>query len=79
VLLNAPGLAYPYGWGNDNDRILFAGRYGGIWNVYWISRTFRQVEQLTHYVRYPSWSGDMKQLAFEFNESKGNVFVADLQ
>jgi hypothetical protein len=85
VLLDRPGLAYPHGWAADNDRILFAGRYGGIWNVYWISRTSRHVEQLTRYqgvrtyVRYPSWSGDTTHLVFEFNESKGNIFVAGLQ
>lgn len=85
VLMDKPGLAYPYGWASDSDRILFAGRYGGIWNVYWISRTSRQVEQLTRYqglrtyVRYPSWSGDNHRLVFEFNESKGNIFVASVE
>jgi Tol biopolymer transport system component/DNA-binding winged helix-turn-helix (wHTH) protein len=85
VLLEKPGLAYPYGWASDSNRILFAGRYDGIWNVYWISRISRHVEQLTHYsalrtyVRYPSWSADSRRLVFEFNESKGNVFVADVQ
>ena len=84
ILLDRPGLAYPYGWASDNDRILFAGRFGGIWNLYWISRTTRHVEQLTHYqglrtyVRYPSWSLDAKRIVFEFNESKANIFLASL-
>ena len=84
-LTSEDGLAYPYGWASDSDRILYAGRYRGVWNLYWVSRTSRHVEQLTHhdklrtYVRYPNWSGDSKQLVFEFNESKGNVFVAQVQ
>jgi hypothetical protein len=34
---------------------------------------------LRTYVRYPSWSGDNHRLVFEFNESKGNIFVASVE
>ena len=68
----------------DHDRLLFAGfRLAGAWNIYTVSRTTRKVERLTSYtsmrtyVRYPDWlAGD--RLVYEFNETKGNIFVANV-
>ncbi len=85
ILYSAPGLHFASEWAPDNDKILFASLQHGAWNVYWISRTTRQVRQLTNYhsirsyVRYPVMSPNSDQVVFEFNESKGNVFTADLQ
>jgi Tol biopolymer transport system component len=65
--------------------LLFAGDRGSGWALYTLSRRIRQVERLTKdlparmYVRYPEWSPDGKHIAYEFNESKGNVFLAELQ
>jgi hypothetical protein len=29
-------------------------------------------------MRYPEWSPDGKRIVYEFNESKGNIFLAEL-
>lgn len=69
------------GWLPDHDRVFISANRGGIWNVWTLSRTTRKMVPVTHYttprtyVRYPEWlAGD--RVAFEFNETKGNVFVA---
>jgi hypothetical protein len=36
-------------------------------------------QYLRTYVRYPSWSGDNRQLADEFNKSRGNIVVATVE
>lgn len=83
VILKADQPTYVAGWMPDNDRILFAGFRDGAWNISSVSRTTGKTEQLTHYtplrtyVRYPDWlAGD--RLVYEFNETKGNIFVANL-
>jgi len=81
VLLRSDEPAYASGWMPDNDRVLFAGFRDGVWNAYTISRTTKKVERLTSYdsprtyVRYIDWlAGD--RIVYEFNETKGNIFVA---
>jgi hypothetical protein len=83
VLLRSDEPTYASGWMPDNDRVLFAGFRGGAWNAYTISRTTKKVERLTSYdsprtyVRYIDWlAGD--RIVYEFNETKGNIFVADV-
>jgi Tol biopolymer transport system component len=83
IILKADQPSYAAGWMPDGDRILFAGFREGAWNIFSVSRTTGRVERLTAYtslrtyVRYPDWlAGD--RLVYEFNETKGNVFVATL-
>jgi Tol biopolymer transport system component/serine/threonine protein kinase len=83
-LTNNTGQNWAYGWAPDNDRILFAGARDGIWNVYSVSRTTKKEQRLTDFtkintlVRYPSWSPDGKTVVYEYSETVGNVWVADL-
>jgi Tol biopolymer transport system component len=83
VILESDQPVFPGGWMPDHVRILAAARREGVWNVYALSRTTGALQQLTSYtsprtyVRYPDWlAGD--RLVYEFNETKGNIFVADL-
>jgi Tol biopolymer transport system component/DNA-binding winged helix-turn-helix (wHTH) protein len=83
VIMKSDLPSYSAGWMPDNDRILFAGFRDGTWNVFTVSRTTGKTEQLTSYtsmrtyVRYPDWMiGD--RIVYEFNETKGNIFVAGL-
>lgn len=83
VIVQSAQPSFAAGWMPDNDRILFAGFRDAVWNIYSVSRSTRKVERLTDYkltrayVRYPDWlSGN--RIAYEFNETKGNVLVANL-
>ena len=84
-LSNEKGQSWVNGWAGDNDRIVFAGQRNGIWNVYSVSRTTREVQQLTHfnkintYVRYPSMSSAGDKVAYEYAETTGNVWMVELK
>ena len=84
VLWNQPGRWFNGGWAPDKERLLVAGDDGRGWAVYALSRQTKRLDQLTKelpmrmYLRYPEWSPDGKHIVYEFNESKGNVFLAEL-
>jgi Tol biopolymer transport system component/DNA-binding winged helix-turn-helix (wHTH) protein len=84
-LTNEKGQSWVNGWSGDNDRIIFAGMRNGIWNVYSVSRTTREVRQLTYfdkinaYVRYPSMSPAGDKVAYEYAETTGNVWMVELK
>jgi len=84
-LTKTPGQSWPYSWSPDGDRIAFAGFRQGQWNVYSVSRTTGKETQITHfsqpgiYVRYPAWSPAGRQIVFEYGESKGNIWLLDLE
>jgi eukaryotic-like serine/threonine-protein kinase len=79
------GLSFINDWSPDGDKILFAGQRDGIWNVYWFSRSTREVKQLTHYnerkhyVRYTVWSPLGNQIVYEYTETTGNVWLVELK
>jgi Tol biopolymer transport system component/tRNA A-37 threonylcarbamoyl transferase component Bud32 len=79
------GQSWVFGWSPDNDKILFAGLRGGFWNVWWVSRSTKKQQQITDYkklnsfVRYPSWSPLGNQVVYEYSETTGNIWVADLK
>jgi Tol biopolymer transport system component len=83
VILKSDQPSFASGWMDDNDRVLFAGFRSAAWNIYTVSRTTGAVERLTSYtsmrtyVRYPDWLAG-NRVVYEFNETKGNIFVASL-
>src|SRR5207248_11655871 len=86
VQLNSDhGRSWPYSFSPDGDKILFAGERNGVWNVWWYSRSTKQQKQLTNYtklnsfVRYPAWSPLGNQIAYEYAETNGNIWVMDLK
>jgi Tol biopolymer transport system component/DNA-binding winged helix-turn-helix (wHTH) protein len=75
------GQHWPDSWAPDNDRIAFAGERDGVWNIYSVSRTSRQVTRLTSftssagYVRYPAWSPSGRRIVFERALRTGHVWT----
>jgi TolB protein len=84
-LVSTVGRSWPHSFSPDGDKILFSGERDTIWNVWWISRSTKQQQQLTNYskrnayVRYPAWSPLGNQIAYEYAEITGNVWAMDLK
>ena len=80
-----PGHAWPHSWSPDGDQIAFAGLRDGAWNVWRISRSSREQKRLTNYrslssfVRYSAWSPRGTPIVFEYSETRGNIFLAELR
>ena len=83
-LIETPGIWYAGGWSDDGKELIVAGNTGNGWALHVVSRGTRQLRRLSpdlplrQYLRYPRWSPTGDRIAYEFNESKGNVFVAEL-
>ena len=79
------GWSFVHSWSPDGDKIAFAGRRNGIWNIYWVSRATGRQKQLTNYtglnstVRYPAWSPLNNQIVYEYVETTGNIWMLELK
>jgi len=79
------GVNYAYSFSPDDSKILYAGLVDGVWNIYWVSIRTHEVRRLTDYrsarmyVRYPDWALIGDKIVYELNESKGNVYLAELR
>jgi serine/threonine protein kinase len=75
------GQSFPSDWSPDGDKIIFAGLRNGVWNLWWVSRRDKTEKQITQYtktdsyVRYPTWSPRGDQIAYEYSETSGNVYL----
>jgi TolB protein len=85
VLTSDKGQSWIFDWSPDGDKILFAGQRDGFWNVWWYSLSTHKELSLTDYkklnsfVRYPSWSPKGDQIAYEYSETTGNIWVSDIK
>ncbi len=79
------GVNYSWSFSPDDSKILYAGLENDVWNIYWVSIRTHEIRRLTDYqnlrtyVRYPDWALTGDKIVYEFNESKGNVYVGELR
>lgn len=84
-ITNDAGQSWVNSWARNSDRVIFAGQRNGIWNVYSVSRTTREVRAFTNftklnsYVRYPAASPVEEKVAYEYAETTGNIWVLELK
>ena len=76
------GNNWPTGWSPDGDKIIFVKQQqDGIWNIWSVSRSTKTEKQLTHYaglnafVRYATMSPRGNQIAYEYTETSGNIWM----
>lgn len=85
TLLEEPIHNWAHDWATNNDQIVFAGLRNGLWNIYWVSRSTKRVQQLTHFqsrsgnVGTPAWSPRGDQVVFERQGTVASIYVADLR
>jgi Tol biopolymer transport system component len=78
------GVNLSWSFSPDDSKILYAGLENDVWNIYWVSIRTHEIRRLTDYhnlriyVRYPDWALAGDKIVYEFNESKGNVYLAEL-
>ena len=79
------GQSWLHSWSPDGDKIVFAGLRNRYWNVWWVSLSTKEERQLTNYeklnafVRYPAWSPLGNQIAYEYTETTGNIWLRQLK
>jgi TolB protein len=83
-LTEGPGLTWPGSWTGDNGHVLAAAQRNAVWNLIFVSVIDKSQQQLTHYqspgsyVRSPVLNPRGDLIVFEFNQTKGNVYIAAL-
>ncbi len=83
--LTSEDASFVYSWSPDGDKIIYAGEHDGLWNLYWISRRTREKKQLTQFTklnafaRYPELSPLGNQIVYEYAETTGNIWFAELR
>ena len=84
-LTSDAGQSWVSDWSADGDEIVFAGQRDGLWNLYAVSVTTGKQRKLTNftklntYVRYPVRARANDQIAFEYAETTGNIWMVEFK
>jgi Tol biopolymer transport system component len=78
------GHVWPFSYSPDRKELAVAAKLDEPWNIYAVDVATGKMRKLTDntslrvYVRYPSWSPKGDPIAFERNETTGNVYLTDV-
>ena len=82
---NRPGHAWIFSFSPDSAQVAYAALWGEPWNIFTqpitgpgTPRKVTDNKLFRIFLRYPAWSPDGKRLVYERNETKGNLFLAEL-
>ena len=77
------GEIRPRGWSPDEKEIAFAGRRGGVWNIWAMSVATGSARQITKNVattavlRTPVWSPNGTTIVYESGTTRGSVWISE--
>jgi Tol biopolymer transport system component/DNA-binding winged helix-turn-helix (wHTH) protein len=83
-LTSQPGHAWPHSFSADGKQLAVAATWDGFWNIYALDVATGQSRKLTNntlgriFMRYPAWNPQGSPIAFEHNETRGNLYIAEL-
>jgi Tol biopolymer transport system component/DNA-binding winged helix-turn-helix (wHTH) protein len=83
-ITNRPGHAWSFSFSPDGRKLPIAATWDGVWNLYTVDIATGATEQLTRntllrtFVRYPAWSPKGDPITYELNETRGNIYLAEL-
>ncbi len=78
------GKTWASGWSPDGQAVIATAQRDGVWNVYAINRD-RTEKKLTdytslrEYVRYARMTPSGDRIVYEYNETKGNIYIGELR
>jgi len=77
------GKTWPGSWTDDGKTIIAAAQREGVWNVYAIGsdhseRKLTDYTSLREYVRYTRLTPSADRIIYEYQETKGNIFLGDM-
>ncbi|MBS1824800.1 MAG: PD40 domain-containing protein [Acidobacteria bacterium] len=83
---NRSGHAWIFSFSPDSSQVAYAALWGEPWNIFTQPiagngppRKLTDNKLFRIFLRYPAWSPDGKSLVYERNETKGNLFLAELE
>jgi Tol biopolymer transport system component/DNA-binding winged helix-turn-helix (wHTH) protein len=78
------GHVWPFSYSPDGKELAVAAKLDEPWNIYAVNVATGKMRKLTDnrslrvFLRYPSWSPKGDPIAFERNETTGNVYLTDV-
>lgn len=84
-LTSGRGVRWPYSFSPDDEWVAFSGGLDGndVWNVYAVSRSTKEVRQLTHFTTrsaatFPAWSPRGDRIVFARGHSTRSLWTLQL-
>lgn len=81
---NERGHVWPFSYSPDGKELAVAAKLDEAWNLYVLNLASGKLRKITDnrllrvFLRYPSWSPKGDPIAFERNETMGNIYLTEL-